>query len=492
MIHYSRNNLTVRFITAFVLFTASVIFAFLALSVTGYAQHPTPKPVPSRASTRSTVTPAPGTIVSEFGATLSSSGYVRRAAGMLAAGGKIAEDTFRACLIDLYAAGLTIEQALEVCSVKLDKDGNNAFGQPLSSEYDVGGDRNQWFDPTQVSAACGVGNSSIADGRFPGPESWRNKGAEAAAKEDAKAEADAKAAQAAAKAEEEALQAKPDAKAEADLKAKQAALKAAKEVLKEKEDVETAARAAYKAAVQKMNENDTAKNEQAADTALGNWWVATAARKGAQEAVYNALDNLIMLPNPPSPKNEVVDQPSPCEEALEAAREILYECNRNGWKSGECKQLQAKMNNCPDPTKIYVDPDQGGYVCGKNPDHGTIEELKNAWVAQCEKVSHPAGPDTNPCQPPEIDDPGRYIKAHMPSVCGPNAHPDSPDACIVKVKLETHHFGEVNIQQLAIFALNKFGGPIFVLPPKPGPGPGPAPPNSTNPETSESPPHPPG
>jgi hypothetical protein len=123
------------------------------------------------------------------------------------------------------------------------------------------------------------------------------------------------------------------------------------------------------------------------------------------------------------------------------------------------------MNNCPDPTKIYVDPDQG-YVCGKNPDANTIEEFKNAWVAQCEKVSHPVGPDTNPCQPPEIDDPCRYIKAHMPSVCGPNAHPDFPEACIVKVKLETHYFGEVTLQELAVFRLNKFGGPIFVLPPK--------------------------
>jgi hypothetical protein len=195
--------------------------------------------------------------------------------------------------------------------------------------------------------------------------------------------------------------------------------------------------------------------------------------KEMYEALEKARDVKTALE---SGKKSGTREPSPCEQALQEAREILYECNRNGWKSSGCQQLQAKLHGCPDPTQIFVDPD-AGYVCGGKLDAKTKQALKDAWVARCEELKDTVGPEANPCQPPVIDEAGRYIKGNVPDVCKPDPHthiaPGS-EACIVE--FEVHPFGEVNIQKIAVFALNHFGGPIFVPPPKGGPTPGPHPP----------------
>jgi len=171
---------------------------------------------------------------------------------------------------------------------------------------------------------------------------------------------------------------------------------------------------------------------------------------------------------------------SRCEAALAAAREFLRECNRNGWKSSQCQQFQAKMNKCPDPTLILVDPDQG-YTCGGKPDAATVEAIKDAWVARCEE-NKKFGPDTNPCERPTLDRSGRRIKGKIGDVCNDPHALITPDADVCAVTFHVSKtWGETDIQDILILALNKLGGPIFVLPRNPEPPPGPAPPTKLSP-----------
>jgi len=132
------------------------------------------------------------------------------------------------------------------------------------------------------------------------------------------------------------------------------------------------------------------------------------------------------------------------------------------------------MNNCPDPTLILVDPDQG-YTCAGKPDAATVEAIKKAWVARCEE-NKKFGPDTNPCERPTLDESGQ-VKGKIGEVCNdPHAlvNPDS-DVCAVTFHI-TKAWGQPDIQDTIILGLKKLGGPIFVLPPRnprPGPVPGP-------------------
>jgi hypothetical protein len=155
---------------------------------------------------------------------------------------------------------------------------------------------------------------------------------------------------------------------------------------------------------------------------------------------------------------------------------LLWECHRTNWRAFECQQLNAKMNHCPDPGLILVDPEQG-YSCGEKIDK---EALKNAWVARCKQLKryNPDGP--NPCQPPTIDNPGRYLKGKgIPNACEPDpqSYVDPYDSsCITEVEIKS--FGEPDLQKILIYGLNKFGGPVVVIPPKdpdPPPIPGPQP-----------------
>ncbi len=169
---------------------------------------------------------------------------------------------------------------------------------------------------------------------------------------------------------------------------------------------------------------------------------------------------------------------SACEQALQEAREFLYECHRTEWQSYECQQLLAKMNNCPDPALILVDPDQG-YACGSKSDAETLEALKNAWVERCEtrKRFDPSG--QNPCRPPQFDESLRTGNGPMGDICNDPAAYIDPDNNDCIATFEVRPFGEVNLQQIAVWGLNKLGGPIVVFPPRgndtPSPGPDPKP-----------------
>ena len=110
----------------------------------------------------------------------------------------------------------------------------------------------------------------------------------------------------------------------------------------------------------------------------------------------------------------------------------------------------------------------------------TLAALKTAWVERCEELKrfNPGGP--NPCEPPQFDPSQRTGKGKIGDVCNdPAAYvdPDNND-CIATFQV-TRPFGEPNLQELAVWGLNKLGGPIVVLPPGgtevPGPGPQPRP-----------------
>ncbi len=166
---------------------------------------------------------------------------------------------------------------------------------------------------------------------------------------------------------------------------------------------------------------------------------------------------------------------SPCEQVLQAAREFVYECNRNGWKSYECQQLKARMEGCPDPALILVDPDQG-YACGSRADPVAVA---NAYRERCQQLTQ--GVDgQDPCAPKVVTD-GRFISDAAFDVCrSPFAliDPES-NACATPLKVRDLGGG---IEDVILFGLNHLGGPIFVLPanprpsgwnPKPEPRPGP-------------------
>src|SRR5205809_322994 len=82
------------------------------------------------------------------------------------------------------------------------------------------------------------------------------------------------------------------------------------------------------------------------------------------------------------------------------------------WK--QPKRLRRQLKNtmakksCPDPSLIYVDPEEG-YSCGQEPNP---EEVKAAWVAACEERQRGVGPEANPCVPPTFAyNDARFIKA---------------------------------------------------------------------------------
>lgn len=132
------------------------------------------------------------------------------------------------------------------------------------------------------------------------------------------------------------------------------------------------------------------------------------------------------------------------------------------------------MNNCPDPALILVDPEQG-YTCGSKPDAKTLEALKEAWVARCQELKRfdPSGP--NPCEPPTFDGSQPIGHGRIGDVCNDPAAYITPENNDCVATFQIKPFGEVNLQQIAVWGLNKLGGPIIVLPPRgsdtPVPGP---------------------
>jgi hypothetical protein len=375
---------------------------------------------------------------------------VARATALLQSNQPLKINAYYACILNDRAQGLSLAQAQADCLIRLQKDGMPASDNPLDA---LGLGAKPFFDPAKIVADCSAGSSSISQSsdsygykQTPGwgGYSWGGNSRDFYGYD------------------------QPTSKAMKDQAIQEA--KAAEQRFRDAEAKADAAETEYKDAKKTGDAGKTADAKDKYDKAYG-------AAKGAASDSKAADEKARQDPNVKPPKNtRPVAGDSPCETALQQAREILYECNRSGWKSGDCRELWARFNHCPDPTQIMVDPEQG-YVCGKPID---ATALKAAWIARCEQLKR-FGPDgSNPCQPPQLDPSGRFGRGVAGLICGnPQAYvlPGSRECYTI---IEVRPFGEPDVQQLIVWGLNKLGGPIIILnrnPPSPephtgGPGPG--------------------
>ena len=376
---------------------------------------------------------------------------------ILAKGGPFAEGSFYACLLNGYEQGLPLKQIQKDCETKLAIDDGKGFGPTTAGDLLGGfGRQSTYFDPAKVTAACHSGDARVAggpdghgrviknylDGRSVdwGTHSWGGKG-----------QCDSSGCYKGLT-EEESSKQKKQAIDDAD-----AAVEKYKEA---KADAEANPKDAKKA-------DDAAKAKKAAEEAV---------EKAGKDP--NKTEKKTPAPAPSPNVSSSGPDATPCEEALQAAREILGECQRTAWRSGSCQALAAKMKHCADPSLILVDPD-AGYVCGAKPDP---EAIKNAVVERCRQLKRPVPGGPDPCVPPQVDGDGRFAKQGSPDYwChSPLAlvDPEAPD-CLGTVTIQD--FGP-NIQEILVWGLNKLGGPIVFLPnrhpsppPRPGPDPRPGP-----------------
>jgi vacuolar-type H+-ATPase subunit H len=378
----------------------------------------------------------------------------------LVAGGKFAEHTLYACLLNGLAQGLPIKRASDDCATKLldASEGGGVGGIPGP----IGG--HDPFDPASVQANCSAGdpartqthsdapikykssgikgfeNTSVGGGEGYGYGSYGGKGHK---------DKDGSEYIGLSKEESEAQ--------------KKAAMEEAKKLLKEYLDL-----------AEKANkETDPAKKKE-----------LEAKAKEADTKYKAAHSEASKDPNKKEPgvPNTRTAPDSICAQTLQAAREILFECNRNGWKTAQCQSLAAKMNHCPDPKYIYLDP-EAGYACGEKIDP---QAVKDAWSARCEELVKYGPGGTDPCQAPVVNDDGRYVEGSSNDICrDTRAYVDADSgACITTLEAKSPSgTGQPSMQELIVWALDKIGGPIVVLPripktkpePKPGTGPRPGP-----------------
>lgn len=373
---------------------------------------------------------------------------IRDAEAVMIRVGVLAESSFYACLLNTLTQGISLAQAQDDCATKLLEDDGKGFGEQALGAFPGFGD--DAFDPAKIVGACNVGDPTTGQesgsgsfGKY-GYASWGpGTGLYGYSKE-------------------ESMKLKKEAVDAAD---------AAWDVFMKLVDDE----AALMDDVQKAKERGDAAEAERLEVAR------KAAREAALQAAAKAKkakDAAGADPNEIPPGSvRTAGEGSVCSEVMAAARELLRECHRTGWKAHACAALQAKMNHCPDPALIYVNPEEG-YSCGEKADP---EAVKNAWVANCEKYVK-YGPDgDNPCEPPVLEESGRSIRTKLGGVCSNTQAYVDPEqnACVGTLEVDT--FGHTSIQEIIFLALDKIGGPIVVLPPPPppgapgGPSPGPEP-----------------
>ena len=194
-------------------------------------------------------------------------------------------------------------------------------------------------------------------------------------------------------------------------------------------------------------------------------------RDEAQKKLNDAADKKNEDPNTDLGGVSQTASSSECESALQTAREVVGECHLSGWRSGPCRELKNKMEGC-DTRLIYVEPD--GFACRPSIDP---KALKDAWVERCRELKDPVPGGPDPCEPPTFD--GRFAEGDPKQICGgPEVYvtPDNPDArCVKQLVLPSSLPNSNKVQTTYVWFLNKFGGPIVVIGPRPEPNPKPGP-----------------
>lgn len=151
-----------------------------------------------------------------------------------------------------------------------------------------------------------------------------------------------------------------------------------------------------------------------------------------------------------------------CAQVLHAAREFVRECNRTGWRTTACQQLNARMNGCPNPTQILVDPDQG-YSCGQAADPKAVAE---AWSRKCAQVTSPGPDGRTPCAPfSPLGGDGRIYAGGAQNLCADTRAFIDGGSDMCYTTLEARNPLAQSIEQLIAVISKQVGGPIIVLPP---------------------------
>ncbi len=370
-----------------------------------------------------------------------------------------AEGSFYACLLNGLQQGLPLSQAQSDCEAKLELDYEKGFG----SSFDLGpfahGDR--YFDPTSLTADCTSGDPSISGGamdKYNDVMHWLGTRNEHVILQDQEA-------------------ASRGWKIEHDYgsyswgDSAKCSGGTCTGGLTQDESVARKMHAVDEAEHLRLNwlskVSESTKDPTNADKAKET----SDAFKAYQEALKKAKEDPNVTPRPQSsPAGDYVT-PDPdtaiartaaeseCAQALQEAREILGECHRTGWKNGGCQSLWAQLHGCADPALIYVDP-ESGYACGTPVDP---ESLKTAMVDKCRELKRPVPGGPDPCEPPQFDEQGRFAQTDPSTLCGDPAARIDPESeeCVGTVTVQSF---APDLQQLLVWGLNKFGGPIVVLP----------------------------
>jgi len=364
--------------------------------------------------------------------------------------------TWEQCLRQAVAAGLSPSRAADVCSVLLTLDSLGISTSGLGSGTLAGLPDDEPFDAAAITTSCagadpktsqdaGVGTpNGNQSGQTVPAKQWRNdmfgqyswgKGVVAYGGEQGVGRG---------LSESESFDAKQSA-----VQAAEAAINAAADALKQLRDAAAAVKKAQQSgdatAIQ-----DAEKKEAEAKKRFEE------ARKKANAATTEAQKDPNLGGN-----TEPSGLDAACDQVLAGARELLRECQRTGWKDFRCQKLQARMSHCPDPALILVDPDQG-YACGATLDAKAVAEV---YERHCSEVVKTV-PGVGPCGGAPFETSGWQVRPGLApgQICSDPVAMVDPDSNTCIVTLAVSDFGQTDVGDLVVIALDTFGGPVVVLP----------------------------
>lgn len=383
-------------------------------------------------------------------------------------GGPFAEGSYMECVNTNYRLGLTVEQVIDVCGVRMDSDLLEGYGSSDTINAVLDGTGIDAFDPGSVQASCSTGDPTLSQSKGDGKPLWGSKPTASLFSPDKKGVPHA--------GDIPLLQKDRFGYPVTDSNHKPTHLYGNYSW----GGKGTTAYDADGKVVGTYKGLTSAESEKLKVDALAKLAVAkkqyengeiSFSELAAAEKEAEADPNI----QPISPDNSKASEDSMCSTVLNSAREALRECNRTGWKATQCQQLNARMHGCPDPTLIYVDP-ESGYACGAKVDPQLVID---AWVEGCKAVTLP-GPDSDPCGPPKVNERGQIAWSSQKDICNNEiAYVGDPEQAGCIGTLKVNNLVEQNVNELILYALNKLGGPIVVLPirdpPPPGVGPEPMP-----------------
>jgi len=157
-----------------------------------------------------------------------------------------------------------------------------------------------------------------------------------------------------------------------------------------------------------------------------------------------------------APARGVQGYESPCTQTLL----FIGECNRDGWRSPNCKTLLDRMNKCLDRT--VADP--------ANPEDTTCgvpavdaQKVQDVVMLLCSSKKR-FGPDDNPCDTHRLvqgtariywRDRGKVDECNDPRIL--RSEPCAADITVVE-------FGAPDLEKIQKFGADKLGGPILIFP----------------------------